>query len=110
MTATLVVTNTAVTAQNLSGIVYSNGITLLANAVVVQPADGSGYTAAAVSDNSGHYSINVNPGSYGVMAVVPGYFMDTSVAPQVTLTNGMSATNNLSRLNDLGPAARARAR
>jgi hypothetical protein len=99
VTATLVVTN-AVTAQTLSGTVYSNGITPLANAVVVvQPADGSGYTAAAVADNSGHYSLNVNPGSYGVMAVVPGYFMDTSVAPQVTLTNGMSATNNLSLSN-----------
>ena len=99
VTATLVVTN-AVTAQNLSGIVYSNGIAPLPNAVVVvQPADGSGYTAAAVADNGGHYSINVNPGSYGVMAVVPNYYMDQSFAPQVTLTNGQSATNNLSLSN-----------
>ena len=99
VTATLGVTN-AVTAQTLSGTVYSNGITPLPNAVVVvQPADGSGYTAATVADNSGHYSLNVNPGAYQVMAALPGYFMDTSVAPQVTLTNGMSATNNLSLSN-----------
>jgi hypothetical protein len=99
VTATLLVTN-AVTAQNLSGIVYSNGITPLANAVVVVlPPDGNGYTAAAVADSNGHYNINVNPGSYAVMAAVPNYYMDQSFAPQVTLTNGMSATNNLSLSN-----------
>ena len=95
VTATLVVTN-AVTAQTLSGIVYSNGITPLANAgVVVMPSNGKGYTAAEVADNNGRYSINVNPGSYVVMAVVPNYFIDQSLAPQVTLTNGQSATNNI---------------
>jgi len=95
VTATLVVTN-AVTAQTLSGIVYSNGITPLPNAgVVVMPSNGKGYTAAEVADNNGHYSINVNPGSYAVMAVVPHYFIDQSLAPQVTLTNGQSATNNI---------------
>ena len=95
VTATLVVTN-AVTAQTLSGIVYSNGVTPLPNAgVVVMPSNGKGYTAAEVADNNGHYSINVNPGSYAVMAVVPHYFIDQSLAPQVTLTNGQSATNNI---------------
>jgi len=96
VTATLLVTN-AVTAQNLSGIVYSNGITPLPHAVVVVlPPNGKGYTAAEVADSNGHYSINVNPGSYAVMAAVPNYFIDQSLAPQVTLTNGMSATNDLS--------------
>jgi hypothetical protein len=95
VTATLLVTN-AVTAQTLSGTVYSNGITPLPNAVVfVLPPGGKGYTAAEVADSSGHYSINVNPGSYVVMAGVPNYFIDQSLAPQVTLTNGQSATNNL---------------
>ena len=95
VTATLVVTN-AVTAQTLSGIVYSNGVTPLPNAgVVVMPSNGKGYTAAEVADNNGHYSINVNPGSYAVMAVAPHYFIDQSLAPQVTLTNGQSATNNI---------------
>ncbi len=96
VTATLLVTN-AVTAQTLSGIVYSNGITPLPNAVVVVlPPGGNGYTAAEVADSNGHYSINVNPGSHVVMAAVPNYFIDQSLAPQVTLTNGMSATNDLS--------------
>jgi hypothetical protein len=95
VTATLLVTN-AVTAQTLSGTVYSNGVTPLPNAVVVVlPPNGNGYTAAEVADSNGHYSINVNPGSYVVMAAVPDYFIDQSLAPQVTLTNGQSATNNL---------------
>lgn len=95
VTATLVVTN-AVTAQTLSGTVYSNGVTPLPHAVVfVLPPGGKGYTAAEVADNNGHYNINVNPGSYVVMAAVPNYFIDQSLAPQVTLTNGQSATNDL---------------
>jgi hypothetical protein len=99
VTATLLVTN-AVTAQTLSGTVYSNGITPLSHAVVVVlPPDGNGYTAAEVTDNNGHYSLNVDPGSYVVMAAVPNYYMDQSFAPQVTLTNGQSATNNLSLTN-----------
>ncbi len=99
VTATLLVTN-AVTAQTLSGIVYSNGIAPLPYAVVVVlPPGGNGYTAATVADSSGHYSINVNPGSYVVMAAVPNYYMDQSLAPQMTLTNGQSATNNLSLTN-----------
>ncbi len=99
VTATLLVTN-AVTAQTLSGTVYSNGVTPLPHAVVVVlPPGGKGYTAAEVADNSGHYSINVNPGSYVVMAAVPDYFIDQSLAPQVTLTNGQSATNDLSMTN-----------
>lgn len=96
VTATLLVTNT-VTAQNLSGTVYSNGVTPLPNAVVVVlPPQGKGYTAAEVADSNGHYSINVNPGSYVVMSAVPNYFIDQSLAPQVTLTSGQSATNDLS--------------
>ena len=63
VTATLLVTN-AVTAQTLSGTVYSNGVTPLPNAVVVVlPPNGNGYTGAVVADSNGHYLINVNPGS-----------------------------------------------
>ncbi len=99
VTATLTVTN-AVTAQTLSGTVYSNGITPLPNAVVVVlPPGGNGYVGAVVADSNGHYSINVNPGSYVLLAVVPNYFIDQSSAPQVTLTNGMSATNDFSLTN-----------
>ncbi|MFZ0828007.1 MAG: carboxypeptidase-like regulatory domain-containing protein [Verrucomicrobiia bacterium] len=99
VTATLLVTN-AVTGQTLSGTVYSNGITPLPNAVVVVlPPNGNGYTGAVVADSNGHYNINVNPGSYGVMAAFPNFIIDQSLAPQVTLTNGMSATNDISLNN-----------
>ena len=95
VTATLLVTN-AVTAQTLSGTIYSNGVTPIPYAVaVVLPPGGKGYTAAEVADSNGHYSINVDPGSYAVMAAEPGYFIDQSLVPQLTLTNGQSATNDL---------------
>ena len=48
-----------------------------------------------MADNSGHYQLNLNPGAYVLIAALPGYYMDQSVAPQVTLTPGLSATNNL---------------
>ena len=99
VTATLLVTN-AVTGQTLSGTIYSNGVTPLAHAVVVVlPPDGSGYTGAAVADGNGHYSLNVDPGTYGVMAALPGYIIDQSLAAFVILTNGMSATNDFSLTN-----------
>jgi hypothetical protein len=99
VTATLLVTN-AVTAQTLSGTVYSNGVTPLPNAVVVVlPPNGNGYTGAVVADSNGHYLINVNPGTYQLLSALPGYIIDQSLAAQVTLTNGMSATNNFSLTN-----------
>ncbi len=99
VTATLLVTN-AVTAQTLSGTVYSNGVTPLPHAVVVvMPPDGSGYTGAVVADSNGHYLINVNPGSYGLLSAMPNYIADQSLAPLVTLTNGMSATNDFAMTN-----------
>ena len=99
VTATLLVTN-AVTAQTLSGTVYSNGITPLPHAVVVVlPPNGNGYTGAVVADSNGHYLINVNPGTYQLLAALPDYIIDQSTGAQVTLTNGMSATNDFSLTN-----------
>ncbi len=96
VTATLLVTNAA-TGQTLSGIVYSNGIAPLAHAVVVVlPPDGNGYTGATMTDANGHYQINVNPGTCLLMAACPNYFIDQSLAPLVTVTNGLSATNDFS--------------
>lgn len=99
VTATLLVTN-ATTAQTMSGTVYSNGVTPLPHAVVVVlPPNGNGYTGAVVADSNGHYLINVNPGTYQSLAALPGYIIDQSTGAQVTLTNGMSATNDFSLTN-----------
>ena len=92
VTATLIVTNAA-TAQTLSGIVYSNGVALPYALVVGLPQNG--YAGAAVADASGHYSLNLNPGTYNVIATAPNCYFDESSAPTVELTNGVLATNDL---------------
>lgn len=98
-TATLNVTNAA-QAQSISGIVYSNGVAPLANAVVVAlTATNTSYVAATVADASGNYFLTLPAGSYVLLSVLPGYFTDQSLAPFVTLTNGASATNALSLTN-----------
>jgi hypothetical protein len=100
VTATFTVTNAAM-AQSMSGIIYSNGVAPLPNAVVValqssSSGNGNGnYAGAAMADNAGHYQLNLAPGTYTLIAAFPGYYMDQSLAPQVTLTPGMAATNNL---------------
>ncbi len=97
--AAFTVTNSALP-QSISGIVYSNGLAPLPNAVVVvlQASTGNGggrYVAGAVADNIGRYQLNLSPGSYVVMPAMPGYFTDQNLAWQVTLSSGISATNNL---------------
>jgi hypothetical protein len=96
VTAVLNVTNTAL-GQAVSGIVYSNGIAPLAHAVVVAlTATEQNYVGATIADSSGHYYLTLNPGSYILVPTFPGgYYTDQSVAPMVTLTNGVSVTNNL---------------
>ena len=103
VTATLSVTNTAL-AQSVSGTVYSNGTAPLANAVVVAlTATNTSYVAATVANASGNYFLTLPTGSYVLMPALPGYFADQSLLPLVTLTNGASATNNLSLTN--GPVS-----
>src|SRR5208283_2048518 len=95
VTATFTVTN-AVLAQSLSGVIYSNGVAPLPNAVAVALTwPSTRYAGAAIADNSGHYQLNLDPGAYVLIAALPGYYMDQSGAPQVTLTPGLAATNNL---------------
>lgn len=94
VTATLLVTNPP-TGQTLSGTVYSNGVAPLPFATVAVVTSSGGYLGATLADSNGRYLINVNPGTNLLIAVAPGYFTDQSIAPQVTLTNGQSATNNI---------------
>ncbi len=99
VTATFTVTNSA-TAQSVSGFVYSNGVAPLPGALVVaiqQP--NSSYAGATVADATGHYSLNLNAGTYALIGGDPGYYYDQALAPLVVLTNGVSATNNLSLTN-----------
>jgi hypothetical protein len=100
ITATFIVTN-ANTGQSLSGIIYSNGISPLPYGMVLAlttTADDN-YSAAAMADSSGHYQLNISPGSYSLYGAFPGYYFDQSLIPAVTLTDGMDATNNLSLTN-----------
>jgi len=99
VTATFAVTNAAL-GQSVSGTVYSNGITPLPYAVVVALGEpDQNYAGSAIADSSGHYFLTLNPGTYAVMPAFPGFYADQSLLPVVTLTNGVSATNDLSVTN-----------
>jgi hypothetical protein len=83
--------------QSVSGVVYSNGIAPLPNAVVVAlTATNQNYAASTIADSAGHYFLTLNPGAYVLLPTLPGYYADQSLLPQVMLTNGVSATNDLS--------------
>jgi hypothetical protein len=97
--ALLAVTNTP-TGQSVSGVVYSNGIAPLPYAFVVAiTALNQKYVGGTIADASGHYSLNLNPGSYLLQPALPGFYSDQKLLPVLTLTNGMSATNNLFMTN-----------
>ncbi len=94
VTASFIVTNAA-TAQRVTGIIYSNGIAPLPYASIVATPTAGGYAGAAVADVNGRYSLNLNPGSYNLIATAPNYYFDFATGVTVVLTNGVSATNNL---------------
>jgi hypothetical protein len=83
--------------QSLSGTVYQpDGLTPMANAVVValdQQQNRPG--GAVIADANGHYFLPLPPSSYNLIATLPNYCYDMSAAPSVVLTNGMNVTNNL---------------
>ena len=98
-TALFAVTNTP-TGQSVSGMVYSNGIAPLPYAVVVALTTlDQKYVGATVADASGHYALSLNPGSYFLEPALPGFYADQKLLPMLTVTNGMSATNNLFMTN-----------
>jgi len=105
VSATLSITNAA-TAQALDGMIY-NGSTPVPYAVVAVLTASTGnngggdWASGVIADNSGHYHVNLNPGSYMAFPTSPGYFTDMSQGVQATLTNGMSSTNNLFLTNAL---------
>jgi protocatechuate 3,4-dioxygenase beta subunit len=92
--ATFLVTN-AVSAQYLSGTVYSNGVPFPNAVVVAQDQQDNNPAAGTVTDSAGNYFLPLRPGSYSLIAIMPNFYFDQSMAPSVNLTNGTSATNNL---------------
>ena len=100
VTATFVVTN-APQAQSASGTVFSgDGVTPLANAVVVaQDQQKNEPIGGTVADGGGNYFLPLPASSYYIIAALPNYYYDQNKAPAVTLTNGMAVTNNLTLTN-----------
>ena len=95
VTAVLTVTN-ATLGQSVSGVVYSNGITPMPNAVVVAlTATNQNYVAGTVANAAGQYYLTLSPGTYVLLPTYPGYYADQSQLPVVNLTNGLLATNKL---------------
>ncbi len=99
VTAVLSITNAA-TGQTVSGFVYSNGVAPMPGAMVAAlTLTNQNYVSGVVADATGHYNLALNPGTYILLPVLPGFFTDQSLLPVVTLTNGVSATNNLTLTN-----------
>lgn len=96
--AIFTVTNTAF-AQYLSGTVFSNGVPFPNAVVVAQDEQINNPVAGTVTDSSGRYYLPLRPGSYALLAVVPNFYTDQSLAPSVNLSSGTSATNNLFMTN-----------
>ncbi len=103
VTATFQVTNASLP-ESVSGVIYSNGVAGLPNAVVVAMAMPSqNYAGATVADGSGNYYLTLPAGQYALLGLYPGYYFDQNLAPFVTLTNGVNATNDMSATNSTGP-------
>ena len=93
-TNSFTVTNAAF-AQSVSGTV-SVGLAPVPYAIVVVLSQPNfNFVTAVFADGSGHYSVKLAPGSYGLMPVLPNYYTDQSHAGMVTLASGQTATADL---------------
>ena len=81
-----------VTYAQFTGVVTDRGVAQ--SGIVVQALSGGLIVASAVTDASGHYSLNVPPGTYNVVASSLS-FIQASSAPQ-TVAAGATLTVNLS--------------
>ena len=100
VTFPLVVTN-ATLAQAVTGTVFRvtpplNTVAVAPNALVLALLlPNNNYSSAAVADSNGNYFLKLNPGNYQLVAYATNAYQDGNIAPQVVLTNGMTAANNL---------------
>lgn len=92
--AAFTVTNAALN-QSISGIIYSNGVPLPYGIVVAQDTQAQNPVGSVMADASGHYLLTLRAGSYALISAPPNCYFDQSTAPQFTLTNGASVTNDL---------------
>jgi hypothetical protein len=103
VTAPFSITNAALPGTVQGTVYHGDGVTPFANAIVV-PQDlvhgsvGNG----AVADSSGHYTLALYPGEYGLIGAALNSYYNQKNAPSFNLTNGMTVTNNLTLTNS-GP-------
>jgi hypothetical protein len=81
--------------QTVSGTISEGEVPVPYAMAVALSLPDTDFAGSVFADASGHYSIHLDPGTYVIMPTLPNYFTDQSLAPQVTLTNGGSATANL---------------
>ncbi len=92
--ATFIVTNAAYS-QSVTGQVLL-GASPATNAVVVALTGQDGVVAgAALADSAGRYFLRLPTNTYMLIASQPNCYYDIASAPQIALTTGMTATNNL---------------
>lgn len=87
--------------QQFDGTVVSNGVAVSNAVVILFPPPRAGNhgpgtpVSGTVADNSGHYTIQVPPGTYVPLAFRSGYVADYSTSPILTLGNNQTITTNL---------------
>ena len=87
----------ATTAQQISGAITSGGAAVPFAAVVLMDAsheDGAP-VGGTVSDATGHYVLNVAPGTYALLAAKNGFVYRFDTAPVVEVSAGVSEVANL---------------
>ena len=92
--ATFTVTNAALS-QSVTGQVFLGASPATNAFVVALTGPDGGYAGATLADSAGHYSLKLPTNNYVLIASQPNCYFDTSAGPQIGLTNGMTATNNL---------------
>lgn len=88
------VTNASL-AQTVSGTISAGESPVPYAMAVALTLPDTSFAGSVFADASGHYSMQLLPGTYAIMPALPNYFTDQSLAGQVTLTNGGSAMANL---------------
>jgi hypothetical protein len=92
--ATFTVTNAALS-QSVTGQVFLAG-SPATNAVVIALTGVNGsYAGGTMADSAGRYSLKLPTNSYTLIASQPNSFFDAAASPQIVLTAGFTATNNL---------------
>jgi hypothetical protein len=83
-------------AQAVTGTVTSGGSPVpRAFAILLGAGEDSEFVAGAVADASGQFTIRAPVGDYNLIGLKPGYVMDFSAAPQVSLAAGATVNQSV---------------